>query len=660
MDFFERQEKARSSTTRLVIYFVLGVGLMVVAVNLVFAFAFRYDQFDRRGLEGLWNVQLFTWVSLGTLGLIGGGSLFKIIELAQGGGAVASSLGGAPVDPHTRDPDLRKLLNVVEEMAIASGVPKPEVYVMTEEKGINAFAAGTRPDNAVIGVTDGCVRHLSRDELQGVIAHEFSHILNGDMRLNFRLMGMIFGILCIMVIGRILLDVFLRGGSGRSSSSGKKDNSIPLILIAVALLVIGWLGSVFGRLIQAAVSRQREFLADASAVQFTRNPAGLAGALKKIGGFAYGSKLESPQAAAASHMYFSNGLGESWLGFTATHPKLEDRIRLLDPSWDGKFETVLTEQAHERRGYLEQLKSPSRPAPPIAATPQLQTLLGLQAAAGLATRPLTTMDALRKFAAPTSQHLEYAANFKASLPPSILAACEESLGANALVFGLLLNSNPADRAQQLAGSREFIDPAAFNELTRLDADLAAIDPAFKLPLALMALPALRRMTSAQFIRFEKTMADLVQADQQIDLFEFALQKTVFRHLTPRYRPAKKSVTQYYSLGRLMPECGALLSALAHVGHQSPGDIQAAFQAGASDIPDSAGLALMPLAQCGLAHIDAALDKLNEASLPLKKIILFACAHVVASDGIIQWREAELLRAIADALDCPVPPFIAGV
>ena len=660
MDFFERQEKARSNTTRLVIYFLLGVGLMLAAVYLVFAFSFRFDQFDKRGLQGLWNAQLFMWVSLGTLAVIGGGSLFKTLELAQGGSAVASSLGGEPIDPHTRDPDFRKLLNVVEEMAIAAGVPKPEVYLMPEEKGINAFAAGTRPDNAVIGVTEGCVRHLSRDELQGVIAHEFSHILNGDMRLNLRLMGLIFGILCIMILGRVLLEVFLRGGSGRSRGSGKKDNTVPLILIAITLLVIGWLGSLFGRLIQAAVSRQREYLADASAVQFTRNPAGLAGALKKIGGYAYGSKLVSPQAAAASHMYFSNGLGESWLGLTATHPPLEDRIRLLDPSWDGKFETVLTEQAHERQAYLEQLKAPSPRVPPLVPTPQLQALLGLQAAAGLATRPLTTADALRKFAAPTSQHLEYAANFKAGLPPSILVACEEPLGASALVFGLLLDSNPAERARQLAGSREFIDPAAFNELVRLDADLAGIDPSFKLPLALLALPALRRMTSAQFSRFEKTVSDLVQADQQIDLFEFALQKTVLRHLAPRFQPEKKSNTQYYALGRLLPECGTLLSALAHVGHTGPGDIQNAFRAGAGCFPEGDRLALSPLAQCGLAEIDVALDKLNQASLPLKKIVLFACAHVVASDGAIQWREAELLRAIADALDCPVPPFIAGV
>ncbi|MEY2407912.1 MAG: hypothetical protein QOF48_582 [Verrucomicrobiota bacterium] len=656
MDFFARQEKARRNTAWLVVYFVLGVALMLVTVNIVFAFAFRYHQFEKLGPPGLWNPSLCAWVSVSTLALILGGSLFKTIELAQGGSIVAGSLGGEPVDPHTRDPDFRKLLNVVEEMSIAAGVPRPELYVMRDEKGINAFAAGTAPDNAVIGVTEGCVRYLSRDELQGVIAHEFSHILNGDMRLNLRLMGIIFGIVCVMLLGRVLLEVFLRGGSDRG---GKKGSSFHLIIIAVALLVIGWLGAFFGKLIQAAVSRQREFLADASAVQFTRNPLGLAGALKKIGGFAYGSKLASPQAAAASHMFFGNGVGESWFGFTATHPPLEQRIRLLDPAWDGKFPTLLTDAAQERSEYMEQLKAPSGHRPAAAPQP-LRGLLGLQAAAGLAARPLTAAEAIRKFDAPTAQHLEYAAQFKAGLSPALVAACEEPLGATALIFGLLLSGDPAVRASQLVSLNRLLPGPVANEVRRLDTEVAALDPSFKLSLAMMALPGLRRMAASQYLLFEKAIADLVQADQQIDLFEFALQKIVLRRLEPQFKPPRKNATQYYALSRLLPECAILLSSLAHVGHQSPAEIQNAFRLGASQIPEGENLALMPLAQCGLADIDAALDKLNQASLPMKKIVLTGCAHVVAADGTIQWREAELLRAIADALDCPVPPFIAGV
>ena len=659
MDFFQRQEKARRSTVRLVFYFVLGVGLMLVAVYAVISGVFRNAQFQKHGLEGLWDKQLFMVATFSTLAIIGFGSLYKIIELSDGGSVVATALGGEPVDRNTRDPDLRKLMNVVEEMSIASGVPMPEVYVMPDEKGINAFAAGTAPDNAVIGVTDGCVRLLKRDELQGVMAHEFSHILNGDMRLNMRLIGVVFGLLCIMIVGRTLLEAFFRGGS-RRSRSGRKGNPLPIILVAAGLVAIGWLGALFGRLIQAAVSRQREYLADAAAVQFTRDPLGLAGALKKIGGLAYGSRLESAHAAEASHMFFSNGLRQSWLGLTATHPPLEDRIRILDPSFDGRYPVVVPveERPVIERVYYE--RPPLVAAGPIPATPEIQALLGLKAAANLTTKPVRTEEVLQKFTAPTPRHLEFAANFKAGLPPRVLDACEDPLGASALVFGLLLSADPAQRASQLSIHSKHIEGPIFNELTRLDADLLAIDPSFKLPLALMALPGLRRMAPSQFMRFEQVLDDLVHSDEQIDLFEYALQKIVLRHLDPHYKPSRRVLTQYYALNRLLPECAVLLSALAHVGHHSPMEVQVAFQNGAAILASVGPMTLLPLAQCGLAEIDAALDKLNQAGLTQKRDILNACAHVVAADNVIQWREAELLRAIADALGCPVPPFISGV
>ena len=254
-------------------------------------------------------------------------------------------LGGRLVNPAQPDPDERKLLNVVEEMAIASGIPVPQVYVLPEEKGINAFAAGHSTSDAVVAVTQGALRLLTRDELQGVIGHEFSHILNGDMRLNLRLMGLIFGILCLAVIGRVLLHV--RGG-------GKDKNPLPLL--GLVLVLMGWVGVFFGRLIQAAVSRQREFLADASAVQFTRNPAGLAGALKKIGGLSYGSKLKNAHAGEASHMFFGNGMGGSFLGLMETHPPLAERILALEPDFDGEFPRTVLEVP---RRSARQLRDPA-------------------------------------------------------------------------------------------------------------------------------------------------------------------------------------------------------------------------------------------------------------------------------------------------------------
>jgi len=332
MDFFAHQDKARKKTKLLVVYFLFAVLCIIASVYFVSLMVF-YGTHAKQTPGSpppelvLWDPTLFLRVVFGTLGVVAVGSLYKMAVLSKGGSAVAESLGGRPIDPETTNPDERKLRNVIEEMAIAAGVPVPKIYVLEDESGINAFAAGHAPGDAAIGVTRGCMTLLDRDELQGVIGHEFSHILNGDMRLNLRIMGVIFGIVCLAVVGRVL--VYSRGGDrGRA----------PLMFLGLALIVIGAIGVFFGRLIQAALSRQREFLADASAVQFTRNPEGLSGALQKIG--SAGSKVGSAHAGEASHMFFGNGLGKPFLGAMATHPPLDERIRAIDPGWDGTFRTT--------------------------------------------------------------------------------------------------------------------------------------------------------------------------------------------------------------------------------------------------------------------------------------------------------------------------------
>ena len=330
MDFFAQQARAKKHTKLLVVYFVIAVVCIIASVYIASLLIFYGNQ--SRQQEGvipgelvLWNPQLFAYAVLGTLGVVGLGTLYKTVALSKGGSAVAESLGGRLVDPNTTDPDERRLRNVIEEMAIAAGVTVPAIYVLDDEKGINAFAAGHTQGDAAIGVTRGCMALLDRDELQGVIGHEFSHILNGDMRLNLRIMGVIFGIVCLAVIGRVL--IYSRGRGGRDKN--------PLMLLGLALIVIGAIGIFFARLIQSALSRQREFLADASSVQFTRNPAGLSQALQKIGGV--GSKVEAVHAGEASHMFFGNGLGKPFLGIMATHPPLTKRILAIDPNWDGNF-----------------------------------------------------------------------------------------------------------------------------------------------------------------------------------------------------------------------------------------------------------------------------------------------------------------------------------
>lgn len=327
MDFFEHQAMARKNTTALVIYFVIAVACIIASVYVASLLIFYFTGQSR--LPGspselvLWDSKLFLYVVLGTLAVVLAGSLYKTVLLSKGGSAVAESLGGRLIDADPSDPDERKLRNVVEEMALASGLPMPKIYVLDDEPGINAFAAGHVPSDAAIGITRGGMTLLSRDELQGVIGHEFSHILNGDMRINLRIMGVLFGILALTVIGRIL--IYSRGSRGRN----------PMMFVGLALIIIGALGVFFARLIQAALSRQRELLADASAVQFTRNPAGLSSALKKIGGV--GSKVGSAHAEEASHMFFENGLSKPLLGMMATHPPLEQRIRAIEPAWNGEF-----------------------------------------------------------------------------------------------------------------------------------------------------------------------------------------------------------------------------------------------------------------------------------------------------------------------------------
>jgi Zn-dependent protease with chaperone function len=654
MDFFQRQDQARRSTKLLVVYFAAGVVLLTCAVYVVAAFLFaaaghshHHRAFGPQAGFALWNPKLFFGVSVCTLSIIAIGSLSKTLELAKGGGVVASQLGGRLVNPTTTDPDERKLLNVVEEMAIAAGIPVPQVYVLPEECGINAFAAGHTTSDAVVAVTSGAMRLLSRDELQGVIGHEFSHILNGDMRLNIRLMGTIFGIVCLTVIGRVLLQV--RGRSSRDRN--------PLPLLGLALIVIGWIGVFFGRLIQAAVSRQREFLADASAVQFTRNPEGLAGALKKIGGLSYGSKLETAHADAASHMYFSNGMGSSLLHLLDTHPSLTERILALDPSFDGVFS-----QTEEPVPRISPRAQPSSAKPPVWFPVPGRSLAGAglaQFAGGSAVRAGAVAGLAGTL---TSDHLRFAEELSAEIPASLRTAARESLGAASLVYALLLSDDATLQSKQLGELASATSNASCQEALRVLDQVRQLPTHAKLPLLTLALPGLRQLSNAQYQEFSRAIAMLVESDGQIDLFEYMLQKFVTRHLEPQFAGARKPVIQYYALKPLAGDCATLISALAYVGQQASDQVQSAFQRGAENL-NYAGqfeLSLVPEAQCDLNQVDAALNRLAQAAPQIKKNVLEACAQTVAADGFVQELEAELLRAVSDALDCPLPPLLGAL
>lgn len=635
MDFFERQEKARRKTRWLVFYFalaVIGIALAVyLALWLVFALEWGGGRYGARELPPLVDPKLMLAAALGTFSIVALGSAWKISQLSAGGSVVAESLGGRVVLPTTRDPEERRLLNVVEEMAIASGLPVPKVYVLDQERGINAFAAGLTQNDAVVAVTRGCLHSLNRDELQGVIGHEFSHILNGDMRLNLRLIGVIFGILCLASVGRVLLR-----------SRGRRN---PLPLLGLLLILIGSIGVFFGRLIQAAVSRQREFLADAASVQFTRNPAGLSGALQKIA--LQGSRLQSEHAAEACHMFFANGLRESFLSLFATHPPIEERIRAIDPTWDGTFKVPKTPLERER---LVEALAQSEPRAEPASEAALLTPPGRVLVRAQTVVPLVGQ--------PTPLHLRYAEQLRAAFPEEVRAAARESDGAQALLLALLLHEDESLRVRQLSLLEQRLGAAWRERVNALHARIAPWKARARLPLVNLALPALRQLRSDQFERFQEAIRALVETDAQVDLFEFTLMKIVERQIAAHFAGPRPKVVQYYSIRPLLPDAAVLLSALANVSSTDPQAVARAFASGAPYLrAGEAHVELLPLKQCGLEAISAALDRLAQAAPQIKKNILEACVRVVGADGVIQEPEAELLRAIAETLDCPIPPFV---
>ena len=642
-DFFQRQSDARRSTTWLVVLFLLAVVGIVAVAFLAAAWAvdlgsqyhtpaaYGSNRFERSPDDNRWAVPMMA--GLGSLGVILLGSLYKIGQLRGGGAVVAENLGGRRVLPNTTDFVERRLLNVVEEMALASGVPVPPVFLLAEEQGINAFAAGYSPSDAVVTVTRGTAEQLSREQLQGVVAHEFSHILNGDMRLNVRLIGVLYGILLLGLIGQLLLRI-----AATSSRSRSKNNPAAFfILVGLALLVLGFVGTLMGNLIKAAVSRQRESLADASAVQFTRNPLGLAGALKRIGGWIQGSILGHANAAEASHLYFSKGVRGGLASLLDSHPPLAERIRQLDPQWDGKFPAspataaVYTEAAPETAGLVGA-------PPPIDAVP----------------RKVVEQSA-QQVGDPTEVHRQYAAEILETLPEELLAAVREPYGARAVLFALLLDRDKAVRTAQMSALTELAALDIVQLTAKLTPAVDQLDPGMRLPLVNLSLPALRTMSPAQYREFSRCFQRLVQADHRVDLFEWMLHRVLLRHLRPQFEPIRPTRTAYYNLRRLAKPCSVLLSTLAYAGNSGDA-VRAALAKAAAHLPEVA-VTLLPQDQCGLVSLDQALNQLMRVSVKHRKRLVDACAAAVCADDLVKVREAELLRGVCDMLDCPLPPLL---
>ncbi|MGH3757982.1 M48 family metallopeptidase [Actinophytocola sp.] len=629
MNFFERQRVVRRISRRFVVLFVIAVLAIVAVIDVVAVLAYGTQR-------PAWDIVVqVLWVSALVIAGIGLTSLVRTHLLSEwGGGGVAERLGGVLVPSDTTDPRLRRLRNVVEEMAIASGVPVPEIYLLPNENRINAFAAGFSPADAAIAVTHGALERLNRDELQGVIAHEFSHIVHGDMRLNIRLMGTLFGILVLAIVGRLMFNTRRRP---------------PLVIIGLALIVVGYVGVFFGRMIKAAVSRQREYLADASAVQYTRQTAGLAGALKKIGGL--GSQLRSGRAEDVSHMLF----GEGFRAMFATHPPLVDRIWVLEPTFDRRQLDVLSRRwAQDPPSGLAEDEAlglagggstrPAGPAPdPLPAADALPA-----PEARIPVRPDDVVTSIGSVGSSGATVLD-------AIPAQLLDHARDPETVLPLVFGLLLAHDPRSRANQLTVLTDHYGDG-FAEATRAATSrLAELHPGLRLPLAEVAFPALRRRPRAEREAAVACVQALIHVDGRIDVFEYCLSRLLHREL---YESTHRSAPWQ---GRRTPRevaqraAARLFALLAQAGSDDPEVAGGAYVAGLSRLVPGKPIPFDPPTEGAVALEEAwpALDALEGLE---KEFLVAGMVTVIGHDGVMTVSEIELLRTVCALLRCPLPPL----
>ena len=635
MNFFKRQDQARRQSKRLVALFVVAVVAIVVAVNVIVLLV--GGGFSDDALPGArWAAVVA--ISLGTLGVIGVASMYRISSLRAGGAAVARQLGGTPVPEDTHDFNYRRLRNVVEEIAIASGVPVPQIFVLEEEAGINAFAAGYATSDAAVAVTRGALDKLNRDELQGVIAHEFSHVLNGDMRLNIRLMGVLFGILVLGIVGR---KVLLHGRLG-SDSKG----ALPVMAVALGLVVVGSIGMLFGRMIKAGVSRQREFLADSSAVQFTRQTRGLAGALKKIAGVGEGSKLASRDTEEVAHMLFGDGVGYSSL--FATHPPLLARIQALEPSFkaEAMLDLAARFQMHPPSGLDEDqvLGLDSRPSPPL---PGDRTEMSVTPPAVVA-----------QVGAPKASDYARAGALVKAIPDVLKRAAHERDEAMPLLYGLLMappgKARDAQQYELSARQDERVSRQALDYADRL-ADLPRI---LCLPLAAMAMPALRRRPRPELEKFMDGCFALTHADGKVDLFEYSLGRLLRVQVHDALDPAGTWVAGDRRLANCADHAVTLMALLAQAGHDDPGAAMRAYLAGMALVFPRVNAPYRPPSD-PMRAMDEAWPVLDRVEPRGQELLIEGLVAAVSHDGRICVAEAELLRVVCASLHCPLPPMLDG-
>jgi Zn-dependent protease with chaperone function len=633
MDFFAHQQKARAQTRFMLGLFVLST-LSVAAIVGLLVLALVGNSPD--------DVFLAAMAGLITLVLIAIASIYKTFRLSGGGGVVAREMGASLVNRDTQDPQFRKLLNVVDEMAIASGMAVPEVYVLRDDPSINAFAAGFSTADAAVCVTSGALQKLSRDELQGVIAHEFSHIMHGDMRLNIRLMGVVFGLFVLSIIGREILS------SGRFARRGSSKDVGGVLLVGGVIFLLGYLGMLLGRMIQSAISRAREFDADASAVQFTRDNEGLAGALKKIGGLndvsATGGAMEE-----VAHMCIAPG--SRIAGLFATHPPIDERILRLDPGF----------QNHQ----LLRLQSAQERLLPGEEVPSAAVLLGIKPVSSAnafdkqstASAAFVPRQVISQLANPRTAHVRYAAGMRAQFPAALLEAANSRTHAPYVLLALLCTDSNGGLVQSTTQSNPTLHllstKLAAHELAAINSLLplcGALDRLHKLPLACMAFPSFKSLDLHERARFDKLMQSLINLDGLESVFEYSVLRAM-QALDPRTDQDRRSDLK---LSHCAKEISTVLALFAQYGHSEFTQAEAAYQIGAQTLQ----MQLPALtARTDLTQLDFALATLARLIPASKRQLVVALTAMLQSDSQIQVSEAELLRVICLSIHCPLPPLI---
>jgi Zn-dependent protease with chaperone function len=619
MNFFDHQDAARRATRRLVVLFLLSIAGTIALLYAPVGFMLASEQANkpsRPSVEGLpaWlDPAALLVVAAIASGLILLGALVRRVQLSGGGKSVAESLGGRWLDPASASPSERRLLDVVEEMSIASGMPVPPVAVI-EDSSINAFAAGTSPANAVLGFTRGAINRLSRDELQGVVAHEFSHVAHGDMRLNIRLACAIAGVMVIALIGRVLLQVAARAPRSRSK---KGDATVALLLFGLVLMIAGAVGAFFGRILQAAVSRQREFLADASAAQYTRNPRALADALRTIANSGT-NRLDAEAASGLNHFFFTSA-ADAWL---ASHPPIQERIRRLEGS-EAVMQATMPQSTGPRVETASGFAPAGAPASAVGARPDPK-----------ATRNVVPLLSRR-------------------IPIKLIEACREPFDAQAVLLLSTWSTDDQIRERQRDVVRSMLGPAIASTVSRLKPSMERVPEALRLMLLDLCMPALQQLSQPQYQSFRTALTEVMRADGRVSLYEWAMRSVLARRVEARFG-ALQDPHGRAALDSRRNETFVILSTLAWASDRSRAT--QAFRRAHEWIrwlPNEP----MDAARCSLDALDAALERLAHVDERGRHQLVEAVASVVSEDGRLHPRELLLLRGISDRLDVFVPSSI---